>query len=134
MYDRSDLNQLTHDFLHILRCDYGNPKRPRLIFEQSPSYKLYMPFFEGAKTVDISGGEFNDIGGNLNKYDNSRHTHYVNSHNTTNSTTKGSYNDSSTRKGELFLPYVYLKSTSLAVTGQYPGNSLFLRYLMNNAF
>lgn len=56
-----------------------------------------MPFFEGAEKVHIHGGEFTDVKGSLNKSDYSKHTHYLNSNNTTKSTTAGSYNNSSTR-------------------------------------
>jgi len=54
-----------------------------------------MPFFNNAKHVDINGGQFHDIAGNVNNYDYSRHEHNTNSHNTTNTTTMDSYNDSS---------------------------------------
>ena len=63
-----------------------------------PPPDFHMPFFEGSRNVNIHGGEFHDIGGNANEFDYSTHTHYVNSHNTTQSTTTSSFNDSSTHE------------------------------------
>ncbi|KIM38276.1 hypothetical protein M413DRAFT_37168, partial [Hebeloma cylindrosporum] len=43
-----------------------------------------MSFFQGARNVNITGGEFNEVRGNYILYDQSRHNSNVNSFNTTN--------------------------------------------------
>ncbi|KAF8954929.1 hypothetical protein BDZ97DRAFT_1765621 [Flammula alnicola] len=55
------------------------------------------PFFQGAKNVIISGEPFNNVQGDYNVFDQSRHTSNVNSFNTTNNTTLESHNDNSGR-------------------------------------
>lgn len=61
-----------------------------------------MTFFQGATDVKINGGEFTVVNGNYTVFDRSRHTSNVNSFNTTNNTTLGSYNDNSQRYCENF--------------------------------
>lgn len=80
-----------------------------------------MPFFDGSENVDIRGGEFIDIGGSVSKYDHSKHTHYVNSRNTTKSTMMDSFNNSSIRKeGMLSLIYLRLRFNTDSACSNWP--------------
>lgn len=67
-----------------------------------------MPFFGGAKDVVISGGDFNDITGNLVVNDTSERVSNFKSHNTDDVVENDSNNASSVRgrgqAGELHLP------------------------------
>jgi len=56
-----------------------------------------MPFFKGAGKVEIRGGTFQDIVGDMNKFDYSTHVNNKDSYNSTTTTTKDSYNNSSVR-------------------------------------
>lgn len=56
-----------------------------------------MPFFQGASGFNISGGEFNDIAGNLTKTDSSTKTTNTDSYNTKSETSTNSNNDNSKR-------------------------------------
>ena len=54
-----------------------------------------MTFFQGAKDVQINGGEFTVVNGDYTVLDRSQRTNNVNSFNTTNTTIRDSYNNSS---------------------------------------
>jgi hypothetical protein len=54
-----------------------------------------MSLFQGVSNVKITGGEFNEVCGNLIVYDQSRHHLNVNSFNTTNHTVLKSGNNNS---------------------------------------
>lgn len=56
-----------------------------------------MPFFQGASGITISGGEFNDVNGNLTKTDSSTKTTNTDSYNSKSETLTNSNNDNSQR-------------------------------------
>ena len=58
-----------------------------------------MPFFRGASDVVISGGEFNDVSGNLVINDTSERVSNYKSHNTDDVVENDSNNTSSARRG-----------------------------------
>ena len=97
---------------HIHRIPvFAEPMRRCLIDDQlehvvtSPQARFHLPFFGDTTDVNIRGGVFySDIGGNLSEFDQGKHTHCVNSHNTTRSTTTSSFNESSIQEeGKLSL-------------------------------
>jgi hypothetical protein len=96
-----------------------------------------MPFFRGSRNVDIHGGEFRDIQGSLNEFDRSKHTHYVDSHNTTKSTTTSSFNDSSIQLEEGKSSLIYLRSRLedyfVVASGQYLGDGVLLECLTSSS-
>jgi hypothetical protein len=60
-----------------------------------------MPFYTAGGTVHIEG-PYNEVGRDMYTYAGDTHNH-VNSHNVENTTTTGSYNDSSLNKGSRAL-------------------------------
>lgn len=72
----------------------------------SPKYShTTMPTFSNIHQMTTHGGEFNDMTGDNNRWDNNIHTTYmVNSHNTIRHTATDSYNDSSKRYNSTLVP------------------------------
>ena len=124
-------HDLSRDLRSFPRLGHVDRTRSSLIFGPSSSRQLWshMPFFQGSQNVDIRGGEFRDIRGNLNEFDHSKHTHYVDSHNITKSSTTGSFNDSSIQEEGKSFP-IHLRSRfedySVVATAQYLGDGALL--------
>jgi len=57
-------------------------------------------FFSGATNVQIYGGEFNQVKGNMTIFDHSRHTSHINAYNTSNTMMENVSNNNSQKYRE----------------------------------